>query len=398
MTSWKMHKKQGDVFQSQARFKVVSAGRRWGKSELGCMMQAKTARELALQNKDGVIWIIEPTSTELPTIWRKFRKIVPKGWITDKSGTEKQPNWYKIGNIIVQFRSADRPERLVAEGLRSVWIDEAGMVKGRTWNESVRPTLIDYRAPALITGTPKGRNWFYKVSTKGFDPENSKYQTFHGISYENPFIPASEINELASDMPRRIYQQEIMAKFLDDSASVFRGVEKIIGKLSTEPTIVVGVDLAKAEDFTVLIGLDAKGNVTFIDRFNTISWPLQKKRIVSKAKKTGAFFLIDSTGLGDPIVDDLEVADVNCEGYQFTNKSKSQLVEGLEIAIEQQDITIPNDRVLINELQSYTYSTTRTGKMKYSAPEGMHDDCVMALGLARMALTMQHKRPQIRVL
>ena len=130
--------------------------------------------------------------------------------------------------------------------------------------------------------------------------------------------------------------------------------------------------------------------MTYYDRFNELSWPLQKKRIVSLSNTTDAYFLIDSTGVGDPILDDLKNEGVRCEGFKFTNSSKAQLVEGLEIAIEEQNIGLPEEDVLLNELKAFSYEVTRSGNMRYSAPSGLHDDCVMALGLAWQA-TKQRK-------
>ena len=387
-----MHSKQAEVWNDNSRFKILTAGRRGGKSELGVMMMGAIARDNALKGKEGVIWVVLPTSKELPTIWRKFKRIIPEEWITDKSGTEKRPDFYKFNDVVLQFRSADRQEGLVAEGLRAVWMDEAGIMlrDNDIWQEYIRPTLIDYEAPAFISGTPKGKNKFFELFTKGQDDAEEEYASFRWTSYENPYIPAKEIERIAEDMPERIYQQEILAQFLDDSAGVFRGVNDAVTGYSDKPTQVVGVDLAKAEDFTVLIGLDEDGQVTYYDRFNELSWPLQKKRIVSLSNTTDAYFLIDSTGVGDPILDDLKNEGVRCEGFKFTNSSKAQLVEGLEIAIEEQNIGLPEEDVLLNELKAFSYEVTRSGNMRYSAPSGLHDDCVMALGLAWQA-TKQRK-------
>lgn len=395
MVEWKMHSKQADVWQDGARFKTLCAGRRGGKSELGVMMIGAVGRDLALKGKDGVMWVVLPTSSELTTIWRKFLNIIPDFWITDKSGTEKRPDFLKMNDILIQFKSADAPERLVAEGLRYAWLDEAGIMlrDNEIWAEYIRPTLIDYEAPAFISGTPKGKNKFFELFNKGQDNQKENYSSFHWSSYANPFIPEKEIDSIVDDMPERVYKQEILAEFLDDSSTVFRGINEVVSEgYSDKDTVAVGIDLAKAEDFTVLIGMDENFNVTFFDRFNEVKWKLQKKRIKMRAEQNSdAFFLIDSTGVGDPIVEELENDGVDCEGYHFTNKSKSQLIEGLEISIEDKKINLPNEDVLINELKSFTYNVTRSGKMRYEAPSGMHDDCVMALGLARMALKKKEK-------
>jgi len=92
--------------------------------------------------------------------------------------------------------------------------------------------------------------------------------------------------------------------------------------------------------------------------------------------------LLDSTGVGDPILDDLQNAFVSVEGYKFTNESKNRLVKQLQVAIEQRLITFPEIDVLMKELMEFEYGITKTGQVSYSAPHGKHDDCVISLALA----------------
>jgi len=118
------------------------------------------------------------------------------------------------------------------------------------------------------------------------------------------------------------------------------------------------------------------------DRFNQVDYTLQVMRLANLAKKYKASVLMDSTGVGDPILEQVRQAGINAEGYQFTNTSKQQLVEHLAVQLEQQRITFPHIPELIHELELYQYEMTRAGNVRYSAPQGYHDDCVMALGLA----------------
>jgi hypothetical protein len=146
----------------------------------------------------------------------------------------------------------------------------------------------------------------------------------------------------------------------------------------------MGVDLGKYQDFTVIDVLDGTtGQVVHHDRFGDIDWTLQKSRIIHTAHQwQNPHVLIDSTGLGDPIFDDLQRAGLWVDGYKFTSVSKQHLIERLMVAFEQGQITIPADDQLINELQAFEYKIGPTGRMSYSAPSGLHDDCVMALALA----------------
>jgi len=117
---------------------------------------------------------------------------------------------------------------------------------------------------------------------------------------------------------------------------------------------------------------------------------LQKTRIINTANKYRSRLLIDSTGIGDPIFDDLQRTGIRVSGYKFTNASKADLIENLSMMIEQQKISYPNIPELINELKLYGYETTKGGTVRYGAPQGYHDDIVIALALAAWQL----KNPQ----
>ncbi len=117
-----------------------------------------------------------------------------------------------------------------------------------------------------------------------------------------------------------------------------------------------------------------------------IDWVFQRKRIVQLAQQYNARLLIDSTGVGDPVCDELHRENVRVDGYKFTNATKKDLIENLSMMIENQKLTIPQIPELINELKLYGYKTTPSGNVQYGAPEGYHDDCVIALALAAWQL------------
>jgi hypothetical protein len=187
-------------------------------------------------------------------------------------------------------------------------------------------------------------------------------------------------------------------------------------KLETGHTVVIGCDVAKHTDWTVLIAMDAEtGRCLEMARFNQLDWPIQKERIVGFARKWRGRLILDATGVGDPIYDDLKRVLPDIEGFKFTSPSKVALVQRLVVAIEQRKVSWPGGRkletgnliletggmgerstlnaqrstlnngeweVLTNELKRYEYAVGPTGQISYSAPAGFHDDCVMALALA----------------
>lgn len=296
----------------------------------------------------------------------------------------------------IELKGADNEDSLRGVGLDGVGLDECAMIKANVWPEIIRPMLADRNGFAVFISTPKGRNWFYDIFTR----KDDNWQSWAYPTSVNKYIAQEEINEAKKDMSERLFKQEFMAEFLDDDTGVFKGIRRcVVGELKS-PILgrfyVIGVDLAKTEDFTVLTVIDSvTREVVAIERFQDVMWNIQKLRIQDLAfKYNNAYCLIDSTGVGDPIYEDLSISGISCEGYKFTNESKMQLIEQLAITIEQRQITFPNIDYLVDELRNYEYSITNEGRIKYGAPMGKHDDCVISLALAVWAIRGQLREAQ----
>jgi hypothetical protein len=118
------------------------------------------------------------------------------------------------------------------------------------------------------------------------------------------------------------------------------------------------------------------------ERFNQLDWPLQRVRIAEFVKKWQGVCVLDATGVGDPIYDDLRLVLPRIEGFKITMQSKRELIQGLMVAVEQRRVSWPASwEILTAELKRYEYAIGPTGNVGYSAPAGYHDDCVMALAL-----------------
>jgi len=260
----------------------------------------------------------------------------------------------------------------------------------------------------VFVSTPKGRNWFYDLYTRGMDPSEQDYASFTFPSKASPYFPEKEWEEAKRTLPVDVFRQEYMAEFLEDSAGVFRGidgclVEPLINadEHSCSKTVVIGCDVAKHTDWTVLIAMDAEtGRCFAMERFNQLDWPIQKERIVAFARKYRGRVILDATGVGDPIYDDLRRVLPDIEGYRLSASSKVALVQRLIVAVEQRRVSWPGTRsgasdqlsvnsgqwgqweMLTAEMKRYEYAIGEGGRISYAAPSGYHDDCVMALALA----------------
>ena len=211
-------------------------------------------------------------------------------------------------------------------------------------------------------------------------------------STANPHVPASELESLKTDVPERVYRQEILAEFLEDAGGVFRKVTEAVdrGRRSDTGPIAghrysTGIDLARVEDFTVITTLDSKGIQVYHERFNQISWERQISAIKAVLARYPGQAVMDSTGVGDPIYEALHKAGCKVQGFQFTNASKTELIDGLALALEMGHLRLMDVPEQENELKAFEYTLSPSRNVTMSAPEGMHDDCVIALALAGWA-------------
>jgi hypothetical protein len=341
------------------------------------------------KEKSGIVgFAVAPTYWHTQRQWSEFFNYCPAELIEEIHRADRHV--LLRGNRNIWFKSADNPDSLRSQGIKVLWVDEGAQIAEEAWTLALRPALMDEKGIAFFTGTPRGHNWYFQLWTRGQDPSQTDYKSWSFPSSSNPYLDPAEIAAFARDMPELAYRQEVLAEFLEDVGSVFRGVDRIV-KGSFEPPnrfkqYVMGADLAKLEDFTVLVVLDADGRLVAFDRFSELDWVFQRKRIVQLAQRYDVRLLIDSSGVGDPVCDELYRENVRVEGYKFTNATKKDLIENLSIMIENQQLTIPNIPELINELKLYGYKTTASGNVQYGAPEGYHDDCVVALALAAWQL------------
>jgi hypothetical protein len=391
---------QREVLTHPARFKAMDCGRRWGKT----ITESNWLDEGAI-NHGGENWWISPIFAQSKAVFRDKMTAAKKGGadavFKDVSISELRIA-YKSGGV-EHFKSADNPETLRGAGLKRVVIDEAARCQREVWEEVIRPAVSDTHGSVLFGSTPKGKNWFYELWTRGQDPLQPEFKSWKFPTADNPLISAEDLQHARESLPVDVFNQEYLAEFLDNSAGVFRNIAACTGAVPSAPikgaSYVAGLDLARLTDFTVLTILDAQGRQVFIDRFNLLDWKIQKQRVIDAVLAyNSAALLLDSTGIGDPIYEDLRHADLNVDGYKFTNESKGQLIESLMLAFEKGEIRILDDKTQRNELDIYEYTINRSGSVSYNAPEGYHDDCVIALALAWWKLFYHGAEPNIRSL
>jgi hypothetical protein len=383
------HPGQQRIVEEASRFNVLACGRRWGKTDFGVDLCIDLAAE-----GHPVGWFA-PNYKFLEDAWNVMYQTLEPAYGKHLRANKSERRMQLAGGGVVEFWStqpaqAGDDESMVARGrkYKRIVYDEAAHARRlkADWTRAIRATLSDYRGDAWFFSTPKGQNYFHRLWVRGQTGEDD-WASWQMPTAMNPFIHPDEIEAARRDMPADAFSQEYEAEFLADAANPF-GVDAI--RACTRDAVgegkvaVWGVDLAKSTDWTVAIGLDHSGNVVAYQRYQK-DWRNTSTHLIAMIGHTPA--LVDSTGVGDPIVEFLQARCPCVEGYKFTAQSKQPLMEGLALAIQRGAVTFP-DGLIRHELEMFQYEYTASG-VRYTAPEGEHDDCVDALALAVRCLQVR---------
>ena len=375
-----LHASQREVYSRLARFSVLEIGRRWGKTTFGEQVLIDDILRGRL-----VAWFA-PTYKYLAQPMRDFEKSL-KPIVARVDRVERRFE-FKTGAALDFWTTEDEDAGRGREYDRVI-IDEAGFARNlfAIWSSAIYPTLSSRRGSAIFLGTPKGTGDFHKLYLQGEKDDSGLWRSFRLGSASNPYMDPEEIEAARRMLPPDVFAQEMEGVPAEDGGNPF-GLDAIrdcIAPLSSEAPECFGVDLAKSHDWTVLVGLDREGRVCRLERWQS-PWSVTRERLAKTIGNVPA--QIDSTGVGDPIVEDLRKVCRKVEGFKFTAQSKQQLVEGLQLSIQTREIRFP-EGFLRSELESFGFRYS--GKhVSYEATVG-HDDGVCALALA--VLARRSRRP-----
>lgn len=214
--SVKLHEKQLEIFNDKHRFKVVAAGRRFGKSRLAAWLLLIEA--LKSKNKD--VFYVAPTYQQAKDImWGVLKEL---GHEVIAAAHENTSVLTLVNGRKIYLKGADRPDTLRGVGLAFLVVDEYADIKANVWEQILRPALADVQGGAVFIGTPKGRNHFYEMFKYGESGKDEEWSSFHYTSYDNPLIPAKEIEAAKSSMSSFAFRQEFMASFEAASRDIFK--------------------------------------------------------------------------------------------------------------------------------------------------------------------------------
>ena len=368
---------------------VIVWNRRSGKDKTCFNLMIKKSLE-----RVGTYFYFLPTSTQAKkVIWNnidnegfKMLDHIPREIIKSTNITDQRIE-LKNGSAIQLIAADEFSKSGVGTNPIGVVFSEFSITHPDAW-KFVAPILAANDGWAVFNFTPRGKNHAWEILQRA--KRSDWFWEILTVDDTKVFSPEA-LEEEKINNPQDFFEQEYYCKFVDGASQFFRRInENTYDKnfdMRPEGDFQLGIDLAKYQDWTVITPFNLNHFIIHPqERFNQMDWNLQKAKIEASYRRYNeAKIKIDSTGLGDPIVDDLIARGITMDdesAFKFNETSRTNLFNNLAILLEQDKIKIPDDEVLITELQSVRYELTDRGKTRITVPEGMHDDCVVSAALS----------------
>lgn len=241
-----LHPKQAEVYRDPHRFKVLVAGRRFGKTHY-----SRTRLITAAFQVPGRYWYIAPTRVMAKDIfWSDLKTAIHPSWLT-QAPLETELRVLLKGGGEIQLQGSDEPDSLRGRSLRGVIFDEFADIKPEAWTEAIRPALSDYKGWADFIGTPKSYNHLHQVFLRGQsdDPKDAEYGSWQFRTIDNPFLDPAEIDAARADMDERTFRQEYEASFEAMAGRIYYAFQRGLDVRTV--ALVPGIPVCVSFDFNV---------------------------------------------------------------------------------------------------------------------------------------------------
>lgn len=369
------------IVKHPARIKIISAGRRFGKTVTGGNIAVNVLRQ------HGKVAWVAPSYKNTRPLWRWATAVCANERMLSISRGEKVISSSRGGFLSIY--SADNADSIRGEAFHLVIVDEAAQIPEEVVTDVIMPTLADYDGDLICFGTPRGKNWYFHWFNRGQANEED-VASWQVPTNANPMPSIQRAFDKARQMlPERTFRQEWLAQFVDDGGEVFRNVRACAVSVKQEAGLpghnyVIGVDWAKHVDYTVFAVFDITlQSLVYLDRMQSVEYMVQCGRLKALADRFGRPPIVAETNsMGNSVIEQLVRLGLRVVPFTTTNATKTVVIDALTMAFERGAISILDDRVLIGELEAYTMIRTPSGLLRYDAPSGLHDDTVMALAFA----------------
>lgn len=369
---------QKRMLYGDERFTITEAATKVGKTYSHLWWLFEEAHKAPKGNCN--YWWVAPVFSQAEIAFARLKRVVHQFGVYQINVSRLSvtcPN-----GSVIWFKSAEKPDNLFGEDVYAAVFDEFTRSREEAWF-ALRSTLTATRGKCKLIGNAKGKkNWGYLLGAKARagEPNYAYHRITAYDAVREGILDLAEVEQAKRDLPEIVFKELYLAEPQEDGSNPFGfdHIRKCVKPLSVLPAVYFGIDLAKKQDWTVIIGLDRQGNVCYFHRFQ-MDWAITKREIIAAVKDS--FASIDSTGVGDPVVEDIQRECRNVSGFNYSGSNKKQqLMEGLALAIQQGTISILAG-ILQDELEAFEFEYSARA-VKYSAPSGFTDDCVNALALA----------------
>lgn len=353
------------------KYYVLDIGRQWGKT----MLAMNQVFYWAINNSGSKIGWVSPVYKQSEKVYDEMCRAFGKSVIS----TNSQKLTIEINGSVIQFFSAERYDNIRGFTFDYLVCDEFAFMAEEAWTEVLRATVLIKGKKVLLISTPRGKNHFYNLYN--LDGVNSQYKSFKMTSYDG-LANHLEIDGARMTLPEHVFKQEYLAEFLDSGAGVFQNLIT-----NTSPRLsknnYAGIDLGRADDYTVLTIVNDVGQMVYCERWRQNTWNNILNAMLPALKKYTPTCYIEINSIGDVLFEQLKELYDNIQPFTTTSKSKTDLIETLQIAVQNEDFSILDIDWLKKEFDLFTYEyNPKTRNVKYSAPNGFHDDGVISTCLA----------------
>lgn len=362
------------------KYYVLNIGRQFGKSLLGTN---QALYWLFNHSKCQIAWA-SPTYKQCKKVFKDIDSAFVNSpqVFRDKNKTDLYLEGHNHATL--QFFSSENYDNNRGPTFDYVIIDEAAWQQEAAWQEVMRAWVLVKGKKVIFLSTPKGKNWFYNLhSLNGINPQ---YKSFTMTSYDNPLITPSEIDDARLTLPDNVFRQEYLAEFIDGGAGVFMTVP-INNKPENTDRYFGGIDLGRADDYTVLTILNESGKMVYCNRWRHKTWQSIVNEIIPILHKYKAICYVEVNSIGDVIYEQLKSIYRDVKPFYTSSQSKQDIIESLQVAVQNSVFSMLDIDWLKKEFELFTYEySAKTRSIKYSAPSGFHDDGVMSCAIAYSAL------------
>lgn len=297
-----LHDKQKNVVRSKARFKIVRAGRRSGKSSL----QVEDMSYTAVKEKDSPVFYIAPTQIQARAIiWEALKAKLALISEVNESRLEMKVPTQDGGYSLITVAGWENRENFRGRKAKKIYFDELDTMKDFFigWQEIFRPALTDLKGEAMFSGTPKKENPNLKRLEKMAETDPD-YEAFHFTTSDNPHIPREEIQKAKDELDYNTFRQEYLAEYVENQGSLFKFtalVDVFSNTITKENSKYLTVDIADdGSDKTIFAfweGLEEYRREEF-ERLNTEGIIQKIREYASLEKIPYSQIAVDAVGVG----------------------------------------------------------------------------------------------------